>query len=65
MGKERLQAKIDESQEKWQLLTFNLRKLEEERILETDPAQISHLRERIDAVKAEREVIEQELSDSC
>jgi hypothetical protein len=54
MGKEqRLQVKIDESKEKWQLLTFNLRKLEEERILETDPAQISHLRERIDAVKSE------------
>lgn len=64
MGKEqRLQVKIDELQEKWQLLTFKLRKLEEERILETDPAPISNLRERINAVKVEREEIEQELSD--
>jgi hypothetical protein len=64
MGKEqRLQVKIDELQEKWQLLTFKLRKLEEERILETDPEPISNLRDRIDTVKAEREEIEQELSD--
>ena len=33
MGKEqRLQVKIDALQEKWQLLTFKLGKLEEERI---------------------------------
>jgi hypothetical protein len=64
MGKEqRLQVKIDQLHEKWQLLTFKIRKLDEERILETDPVQIANLIERIDALKAEREETEHELSN--
>ena len=62
-AEQRLHSEIAELQKQWELVSQKLSRLEHDRILESNSEEKFRLEHRIAEVKAERQHIEQQLSD--